>query len=146
MAGVNKAILVGNVGRDPEIRTSQSGANIAQFSIATSKSWKDKVTGERKEQTDWHNVVVFNEHLVRIIEQYVHKGSKLYIEGEIRTRKYTNKDGIEVYRTEIVLSTPRSQLFTLDRREGSGGVPDEQAYSAAPRTQQRPETDDEIPF
>jgi single-strand DNA-binding protein len=149
MAGVNKAILVGNVGKDPDVRSMQSGGSVASFSVATSKSWKDKATGERKEQTDWHNVVVFNEHLVRVVEQYVHKGTKLYVEGEMRTRKYTDRDGVERYRTEVVLGAFKAQLIVLDRREGGGGAPaDESAYGTPKSTPtgRKADFDDEIPF
>jgi single-strand DNA-binding protein len=151
MAGVNKAIIVGNVGKDPDVRSMQSGGSVASFSVATSKSWKDKATGEKKEQTDWHNVVVFNEHLVRVVEQYVHKGTKLYVEGEMRTRKYTDRDGIERYRTEVVLGAFKAQLIVLDRREGGAGAPaDEAAYGTTPRskgaTTGRVDFDDEVPF
>jgi single-strand DNA-binding protein len=146
MAGVNKAIIVGNVGKDPDIRSTGNGS-VAQFSVATSKRWTDKTSGEKKEQTDWHNVVVFNEHLVRIAEQYVRKGSKVYVEGEMRTRKYTDREGIDRYRTEVVLSF-KGQLIVLDRREGGGGAPSEEAYGASST---KPESgkasfDDEIPF
>ena len=100
---LNRAILVGNVGRDPEVRSTQSGDRVASFSVATSESWKDKTTGERKEQTDWHNIVVFNQNLIPVIEQYVKKGSKVSIEGKIKTRKYQHSDGSDRYSTEIVI-------------------------------------------
>src|ERR1700685_1660703 len=100
---VNKVILVGNLGKDPEIRSTQDGREIASFSLATSQSWKDNATGERKEKTEWHNIVVFNTNLVGVVKNYVKKGSKLYIEGALQTRKWTDKDGRERYSTEVVL-------------------------------------------
>lgn len=114
MAGsVNKAILIGNVGRDPEIKVMPSGEKMASFSLATSESWKDKTSGQKQERTQWHNVVVWNPALVGIVESYVKKGSKLYIEGQIETRKYTGKDGTEKYTTEIVLRPFRGEICLL---------------------------------
>jgi single-strand DNA-binding protein len=122
MAGsVNKVILVGNLGRDPEIRSMQSGEEIAQLSVATSETWKDKASGERKERTEWHRVVIFNENLVKVAKSYLKKGSKLYIEGSLQTRKWTDKDGAEKYTTEVVLQRFRGELTMLDGREGGGG-------------------------
>ena len=123
MAGsVNKVILVGNLGRDPEIRFAQNGNKIANFSIATSESWRDKSSGERKEKTEWHRIVVFSEGLATIAEKYLKKGSKVYIEGALQTRKWTDKDGVEKYSTEIVLQGFNSTLTMLDgRSEGGGG-------------------------
>ncbi len=121
MAGsVNKVILVGNLGRDPEVRHSQAGAKIVNFSLATSESWKDKNTGERREKTEWHRVVIFNEHLAGIAENYLRKGSKVYIEGQLQTRDY-EKDGIKRYSTEVVLQPYRSELTMLDTRGGGNG-------------------------
>lgn len=121
MAGsVNKVILIGNLGQDPEIRHTQDGRPIATFSLATSDSWRDKNTGERREKTEWHRVVVFSEGLVRVIEQYVKKGSKLYIEGALQTRKWTDQQGIEKYTTEVVLQGFGSSLVMLDSRSGGG--------------------------
>jgi len=121
MAGsVNKVILVGNLGQDPEIRSTQDGRQIANFSIATSDSWKDKNTGERREKTEWHRVVVFNEGLVRVIQNYVKKGSKVYIEGSLQTRKWTDKSGIEKYTTEVVLQGFNCNLTMLDSRNSGG--------------------------
>src|SRR5579871_736422 len=121
MAGsVNKVILVGNVGRDPEIRSTQDGLRIANLSLATSESWRDKNTGERKEKTEWHRVAVFNERLVDVIEKYVKKGAKLYIEGALQTRKWTDNSGQERYTTEVVLQRFRGELTMLDGRSGSG--------------------------
>ena len=121
MAGsVNKVILIGNLGRDPEVRHSQSGAKIVNFSLATSESWKDKNTGERREKTEWHRVVIFNEHLAGVAENYLRKGSKVYIEGQLQTRDY-EKDGIKRYSTEVVLQPFRSELTMLDTRGGGNG-------------------------
>src|SRR5258708_36014261 len=99
MSGVNKVILVDNVGRDPEIRATQSGTKIGNLSLATSESWKDKASGERKEKTEWHRIVIFNEHLVKVVENYVQKGTKLYVEGQLQTRKWTDQSGTDKYST-----------------------------------------------
>ena len=124
MAGsVNKVILVGNLGKDPEIRNTQDGREIASFSIATSESWKDKNSGERKEKTEWHNIVVFNPQLVGIVKSYVKKGSKLYIEGALQTRKWTDKDGHDRYSTEVVLQNFNGTLTMLDGKSGGGEAP-----------------------
>ncbi|NOU07496.1 MAG: single-stranded DNA-binding protein [Hyphomicrobiaceae bacterium] len=123
MAGsVNKVILVGNVGKDPEIRRTQDGRPIANLSIATSESWRDKNSGEKKEKTEWHRVVVFNENLCKVIEQYVKKGAKLYIEGSLQTRKWTDQSGAEKYSTEVVLQGFNGTLTMLDGRAGGGGM------------------------
>jgi len=123
MAGsVNKVILIGNLGRDPEIKQMQNGGSIANLSIATSETWRDKASGERKEKTEWHRVVVFSEGLVRIVEQYLKKGSKVYIEGQLETRKWQDKDGQDKYSTEVVLRNFGSTLTMLDGKgEGAGG-------------------------
>lgn len=121
MAGVNKAIIVGNLGREPEVRTMPSGDRMVTFSVATSETWKDKNTGERREKTEWHNIAIFNEHLVRVAEQYLHKGSKVYLEGAIQTRTYTDRDGNERRTTEIVLPRFRGELQMLDSRGEAGG-------------------------
>jgi len=119
MAGsVNKVILIGNLGRDPEIRAMQSGSRVCNLAVATSESWKDRQSGERREKTEWHRVVVFNENLVQICERYLKKGSKIYIEGQIETRKYTDSSGQERYTTEIVLRPFRGELTMLDGRAG----------------------------
>jgi single-strand DNA-binding protein len=121
MAGsVNKVILVGNLGRDPEVKQLGSGSRVANLSIATSENWRDKATGERKEKTEWHRVVVFSDGLVNVIDQYLKKGAKVYIEGQLETRKYTDKDGVELYTTEIVLRNFNSTLTMLDGRSGEG--------------------------
>ena len=148
MAGsVNKVILVGNLGKDPEIRRTQDGRPIANLSIATSETWRDKGTGERKEKTEWHRVVIFNENLAKIAEQYLRKGSKVYIEGQLQTRKWTDKDGQEKYTTEVVLSRFRGELVLLDSRgEGSGAGRAMAAAGGAAQNFDRAELDDEIPF
>jgi single-strand DNA-binding protein len=121
MAGsVNKVILVGNVGKDPEIRRTADGRPIANLSLATSETWRDKNTGERKEKTEWHRVVVFSEPLCRVVEQYVKKGSKLYIEGQLQTRKWQDQSGVEKYSTEVVLQGFNGTLTMLDSRQGGG--------------------------
>ncbi len=166
MAGsVNKVILVGNLGRDPEIKQLPSGSSIANLSVATSETWRDKASGERKEKTEWHRVVVFNEGLVRIVEQYLKKGSKVYLEGALETRKWQDKDGNDKYSTEVVLRNFNSTLTMLDGREGGAGGGDRGEYNqdraparnAGPRPKpaggraqedfsRGPEFDDEIPF
>jgi single-strand DNA-binding protein len=154
MAGsVNKVILVGNVGRDPEIRRTQDGRPIANLTLATSESWKDKATGERKEKTEWHRVSCFNEGLCRVIEQYVKKGSKIYIEGQLQTRKWTDKDGVEKYSTEVVLQGFGGTLTLLDGKAGADDGSQEQpaprqpaARQGAARQSLKDDMDDEIPF
>src|SRR5919112_1736431 len=122
MAGsVNKVILVGNLGKDPEIRRTQDGRPIANLSVATSESWRDKATGERKEKTEWHRVVIFNEGLCKVAEQYLKKGAKIYVEGALQTRKWTDQSGVEKYSTEVVLQGFNSTLTMLDGRSGGGG-------------------------
>jgi len=122
MAGsVNKVILIGNLGADPEIKRTQDGRPIANLRIATSETWRDKNSGERKEKTEWHRVVIFNEGLCRIAEQYLKKGAKVYIEGQLQTRKWTDQSGVEKYSTEVVLQNFNSVLTMLDGRSGGGG-------------------------
>jgi single-strand DNA-binding protein len=122
MAGsINKVILVGNLGKDPEIRRTQDGRAIANLSVATSESWRDKATGERKEKTEWHRVVIFNEGLAKVAEQYLKKGAKVYVEGQLQTRKWTDQSGVEKYSTEVVLQGFNSNLTMLDGRSGGGG-------------------------
>jgi single-strand DNA-binding protein len=154
MAGVNKVILVGNLGKDPEVRRTQSGEPIVNFSVATSENWRDKNTGERKEKTEWHRVVIFNEHLAKIAEQYLRKGSKVFVEGQLATRKWTDKDGQEKYTTEIVLNRFRGELQMLDGR-GEGGGRSEGGFGGSSSGGGRSEPvnfdrgndmDDEIPF
>ena len=123
MAGsVNKVILVGNLGRDPEVRTTQDGAKIVNFTLATSERWRDRSSGEQRERTEWHRVVIFNENLARIAEQYLRKGSSVYLEGQLQTRKWTDQDGQDRYTTEVVLQRFRGELTLLGGRgDGAGG-------------------------
>ena len=162
MAGsVNKVILVGNLGKDPEIRRTQDGRPIANLSVATSESWRDRNSDERKEKTEWHRVVIFNEGLCKIAEQYLKKGAKVYLEGALQTRKWTDKDGVEKYSTEVVLQGFNSQLTMLDARSGGGGERSEYSGgndfgSSGPTASRKPamagggggrgDLDDEIPF
>ncbi|MCC6776230.1 MAG: single-stranded DNA-binding protein [Hyphomicrobiales bacterium] len=164
MAGtVNKVILIGNLGKDPEIRRTQDGRPIANLSVATSETWRDKNTGERKEKTEWHRVVIFNEGLCRIAEQYLKKGSKVYLEGQLQTRKWQDQSGQDKYSTEVVLQGFNSVLTMLDRAGGGGGMSagdydeggsDFGSSSPAPRERKpamaaagkRGDMDDEIPF
>src|SRR5579862_7355562 len=152
MAGsVNKVILVGNLGRDPEIRSTQDGLRIANLSVATSESWKDKSSGERKEKTEWNRVVIFSEGLVKVAKSYLSKGSKVYLEGTLQTRKWTDKDGQDKYSTEVVLQNFRGELTMLDSK-GEGGGGGRGAYSGggaaeSPASFDRgSDMDDEIPF
>jgi single-strand DNA-binding protein len=120
MAGsVNKVMLIGNLGRDPEVRTTQEGKKLVTFSVATSESWKDRNTGEKRDRTEWHRIVIFNEGLVRISEQYLRKGSKVYIEGQIQNRKYVDQNGVEKTSTEVVLNPFRGELGLLDNRNSN---------------------------
>lgn len=123
MAGsVNKVILVGNLGRDPEVRTMQDGNKVVNLAVATSETWRDRSSGERRERTEWHRVVIFNENLAKVAEQYLRKGSKVYVEGQLQTRKWTDQQGQERYSTEVVLQRFRGELTMLDGRgEGGGG-------------------------
>ena len=147
MAGsVNKVILVGNLGKDPEVRRMTSGEPVVNLSVATSDSWRDKATGERKERTEWHRVVIFNENLAKVAEQYLRKGAKVYLEGSLQTRKWTDKDGAEKYSTEVVLQRFNGTLVMLDGRGGEGGSRERVGASEAPAAFQRDEMDDEIPF
>jgi len=150
MAGsVNKVILVGNLGKDPEVRRMQSGDPVVNLSIATSESWRDKASGERKEKTEWHRVVIFNKNLAEVAEKYLHKGSKVYVEGQLQTRKWTDKDGQDKYSTEVVLQNFRGELTMLDSKgEGGGGRSGSYGGGAgeAPASFDRSEMDDEIPF
>jgi single-strand DNA-binding protein len=128
---VNKVILVGNLGRDPETRRLSSGDPVINLRIATSETWRDKASGERRERTEWHNVVIYNENLARIAEQYLRKGTKVYIEGQLQTRKWQDKDGQERYTTEVVLQRFRGELTILDSRGGGGeGAADEEGHGS----------------
>jgi single-strand DNA-binding protein len=160
MAGsVNKVILIGNLGADPEIRRTQDGRPIANLRVATSETWRDKATGERREKTEWHRVVIFNEGLCKVVEQYVKKGSKVYLEGSLQTRKWQDKDGQDRYSTEVVLQGFNSQLQMLDKIGGGsdfGSEPGGSDFgSSGPQTRKpvpvgaggkRGDMDDEIPF
>ena len=173
MAGsVNKVILVGNLGRDPEVRSFQNGGKVVNLRIATSETWRDKATGERKERTEWHSVAIFNENIGKIAEQYLRKGSKVYVEGQLETRKWQDQSGADRYSTEVVLRPYTGSLTLLDGREGGGGgggsggddrgggYPEERGYGderggsgggSAPRSgggggSGRSDLDDEIPF
>jgi single-strand DNA-binding protein len=161
MAGsVNKVILVGNLGRDPEVRHTQDGSKIVHLSVATSETWKDRGSGERKERTEWHRVVIFNDRIGEIAERYLRKGSKVYLEGGLQTRKWTGQDGQERYTTEVVLSRFRGELTLLDGRgegAGSSGEPAYESITASPAgggsrsgrtdpTGPPSDFDDEIPF
>jgi single-strand DNA-binding protein len=151
MAGsVNKVILVGNLGKDPEVRRMTSGDAVVNLSIATSESWRDKASGERKEKTEWHRVVIFNKNLAEIAEKYLRKGAKVYVEGQLQTRKWTDKDGAEKYSTEVVLQNFRGELTMLDGKggggEGGGGGSFGGGARETPASFQRDEMDDEIPF
>src|SRR5579871_661799 len=119
MAGsVNKVILVGNLGRDPEVKRLNSGDPVVNLSVATSETWRDKASGDRKERTEWHRVVIYNENLAKVAEQYLRKGSRVFVEGQLQTRKYSDKDGAERYTTEVVLTRFRGELVLLDRADG----------------------------
>ena len=156
MAGsVNKVIIVGNLGRDPEVRSFQNGGRVASFTVATSESWKDKATGERKDRTEWHRVSVMNDNLVTVCERYLKKGAKVYIEGQLETRKWQDKDGQERTTTEVVLRPFRGELTMLDSKGSSGGGSysnDGPAFDNTPSggavggSSSVPDLDDEIPF
>jgi len=150
MAGsLNKVLLIGNLGKDPEVRRMTSGEPVVNLSVATSDTWRDKASGERKEKTEWHRVVIFNKNLADVAEKYLRKGSKVYLEGALQTRKWTDKDGQEKYSTEVVLQNFRGELVMLDTKgggEGGGGGRERMGASEAPASFQREEMDDEIPF
>jgi single-strand DNA-binding protein len=162
MAGsVNKVILIGNLGADPEIRSLGSGDRVANLRVATSETWRDRASGERKEKTEWHRVVVFNENIVKVCENYLKKGAKIYVEGSLQNRKWTDQSGVEKFSTEVVLQKFRGELTMLDGRgEGAGGE-ERSGYggggdrgfssgprqqSSAPREEFSHDLDDEIPF
>lgn len=153
---VNKVILVGNLGKDPEVRSTQTGGKIVNFTLATSESWKDKSSGERKEKTEWHRVAVFNPNLADIAERYLRKGSKVYVEGQLQTRKWTDQNGQERYTTEVVLQQFRGDLTLLDGRSDAGGSQGAASDWGSPSGHQKAKSDgyappasdfdDEIPF
>lgn len=159
MIGLNKVMLIGRLGKDPEIRSTNSGARIASFSIATSETWRDKQSGERKEKVSWHNVVIFNENLAKVVEQYTRKGSQIYVEGSLQTRKYDDNQGITRYVTEVVLQNFNGTITLLDSKrdgDGGGGGGDYGAQSGAsyggrnhpsgPRESFAADLDGDIPF
>lgn len=144
MAGsVNKVILVGNLGRDPESRSFQNGGKVVNLRLATAESWKDKSTGERKEKTEWHSIAIFNENLCRIAEQYLRKGSKVYIEGQLQTRKWQDQSGADKYSTEIVLQGFNGTLTLLDK---AGGDQREQSSGGGSTWDQTADLDDDVPY
>lgn len=161
MSSVNKVIIVGNLGRDPEVRHGSDGSKIVSLSVATSETWKDRATGERKERTEWHRVVVFNDRIADVCEQYLKKGSKVYLEGQLQTRKWTDQQGVEKYTTEVVLSKYRGELTMLDTK--GGGSPEgshfgggsassnfddssERSRGGAQQSSYSEDLEDEIPF
>ncbi len=157
MAGsVNKVILLGNLGRDPEIRSMQSGSKMATFSMATSKRWRDKNTQEQRDKTSWHNIVVFGDGLVDIVEKYVKKGSKIYVEGELQTRKWQDQDGNDRYTTEVVLQGYNSNLTLLDSKNTNNNIGDQETNTdqtssnfenpSSSKNSDSSESDDDIPF
>lgn len=173
MAGsVNKVILVGNLGRDPEVRSFQNGGKVVNLRIATSETWRDRASGERKEKTEWHTVAIYNENLARVAEQYLRKGSKVYIEGQLETRKWQDQSGQDRYTTEVVIRPYRGEMTLLDGRDGGGeSYAEDRGYDSAPQGRvsggssggyggggsrggyapaggggSRPDMDDEIPF
>ena len=156
MAGVNKVILVGNLGADPEARSLPSGGEVVNLRVATSENWTDRSSGERKEKTEWHRVTIFNENLGKVAKNYLRKGSKVYLEGQLQTRKWTDQSGQDRYSTEVVLQNYRGELQLLDSREGGGGSRgafNEDFGGASSRTQSRPQPaafdtdlDDDVPF
>ncbi|WP_284360490.1 single-stranded DNA-binding protein [Candidatus Phycosocius spiralis] len=164
MAGsVNKVILVGNLGRDPEIKSFPSGDRIAEFSVATSERWNDKATGEKKEKTEWHRVVVRNDNLIKVVENYVKKGSKVYVEGQLQTREWTDQAGQKRYSTEVVIGRFKGEITILDSRSGGGDMIEDRSEggfssggfgggSSAPRVSQgekrsfAADLEDDIPF
>ncbi len=164
MAGsVNKVILIGNLGKDPKVANLNSGDRVVSFTLATSENWKDKNTGERKEKTEWHNVVVFNDNIGKVVEQYCKKGSKVYVEGQLQTRKWTDQSGVEKYTTEVVLQRFRGELTLLDSRNSGSSASESfggeerssgASFGRASPAEKRPamagggggDLDDDIPF
>lgn len=147
MVSLNKVTLIGNVGAEPELRSMSNGKEVATLSLATSEHWKDKATGERKEKTEWHRVVVFNEGLVNIIKSYVKKGSKLYVEGSLQTRKWSDQSGVEKYTTEIILQNYNSSIILLDNKNSNNHSDNEPTQTKADNINfNNSELDDEMPF
>lgn len=153
MASLNKVQIIGNLGKDPEVRHTQDGRAIVNFSVATTESWRDKATGDRKEKTEWHTVVIFNEGLAKVAEQYLKKGSSVYIEGQLQTRKWVDKNGDDRYSTEIVLQNYRGELVMLGGKANRDGEDERPAQrtkattkSSSNSSMRREELDDEVPF
>lgn len=150
MASLNKVMLIGHLGRDPEIRATQDGREIANMTLATSESWKDKNTGEKKEKTEWHRVVVFNQNLVTVAKNYLKKGAKVYLEGQLQTRKWTDKDGLEKYSTEVVLQNFNGTIIMLDGKKQESSAESAESNSIVAEAQKQfpgaAVLDDEIPF
>jgi single-strand DNA-binding protein len=147
MAGVNKVILVGNLGKDPEVKRLNSGSIVANLSVATSESWRDKASGERKEKTEWHRVVIWSEALAKVAEQYLKKGAKVYLEGALQTRKWTDQSGVEKYSTEVVLQGFGAKLVMLDGRDSrEGGGDDDFGGGRVASGRRNNDMDDDIPF
>ncbi len=154
MAGVNKVILVGNLGKDPESKSFANGNSVVNFTLATSETWRDKQSGERKDKTEWHNIVIYNENLGKVASQYLRKGSKVYLEGAIQSRKYQDNSGNDRYITEIVLQRFRGELTLLDSRDNDGGGARDYGSSAAPAKKPafnnsgnfNDDLDDDVPF
>ncbi len=146
-ASVNKVTLVGNLGKDPEIRYLNDGSKIANLALATSENWSDKATGERKEKTEWHRVVIFNDKLAEVCEKYLKKGAKVYLEGQLQTRKWTDQSGIEKYTTEVVLSKYKGELTMLDSK-GASASDDHSSYPTPPEENfpAQKVMDDDVPF
>jgi single-strand DNA-binding protein len=149
MSSLNKAMLIGNLGKDPESRNLPNNNNVVSFSLATSESWRDKQTGDRKEKTEWHNIVIFNENIGKVVEQYCKKGSKVYIEGVIKTRKWQDKDGNDKYTTEIVIENFNGKLVLLSGARDNGGDGDERSSNRSSSRSSggsKPPIDDDVPF
>lgn len=143
MSSVNKVIILGHVGKDPEIRTMQNGNRVCSMNVATSESWKDKASGERKEKTEWHRVVIFNENLLSVAERFLRKGSKVYLEGQLETRKWTDTSGVEKYTTEVVMRQYRGEIVLLDKAEGGN---DASSHEASKQVQQPVYDDSTVQF
>lgn len=148
MASLNKVMLIGNLGKDPEVRHTQDGKAIVNLSVATAETWKDKNTGEKKEKTEWHRVVIFNDGLAKVAEAYLKKGSTVYLEGQLQTRKWTDKDGVEKYSTEIVLQNFRGEMVLLGSKDGTADRPsqEQKAQEFKDEAKRVFNLDDEVPF
>jgi single-strand DNA-binding protein len=146
MASLNKVLLIGNLGKDPEVRHTNDGKAIVNMTVATSESWRDKASGERKEKTEWHRVVIFNEGLAKVAEAYLKKGSSVYLEGQLQTRKWTDKDGVEKYSTEIVLQQYRGELVMLGGKDGTSERPAQEFKAAVKQAFPNADLSDDVPF